>query len=294
MFKLQGIYAPIPTPFENDEVAYGRLAENMPFWLNSKLTGFLVMGSNGEFVVLSPEEKRQLITTVCELVNGKKAVIVGTGCESTKETIALNQYSAEAGASAAIVLNPNYYKRAMTDDLIKSFYIDVADASPIPVIIYNMPANSGINLSSKLVIELSQHPNIIGIKDTSGNIVQIGEIIHGASPDFSVFAGSASFLFPSLVLGAKGGTLALANILPNECVEVLELYQAGRYTEAKDLQLRLLELNNAVTARFGVAGLKAALELLGLFGGAPRKPLLPLGEQDRKVLAGILAKARNA
>ncbi len=168
------------------------------------------------------------------------------------------------------------------------------DASPIPVIIYNMPANSGINLSSKLVIELSQHPNIIGIKDTSGNIVQIGEIIHGASPDFSVFAGSASFLFPSLVLGAKGGTLALANILPNECVEVLELYQAGRYTEAKDLQLRLLELNNAVTARFGVAGLKAALELLGLFGGAPRKPLLPLGEQDRKVLAGILAKARNA
>lgn len=293
MFKFQGVYAPIATPFENESIAYERLAGNMEFWLNSKMTGIVVMGSNGEFVVLSPEERRKLITAVCKLAQGKKPVVVGTGSEFTKETIELSAYAAEAGASATLVLSPNYYKRAMNDELIKNFFQEVADASPIPVILYNMPANTGINLSSKLVIELSQHPNIIGVKDSGGNIVQIAEIIKGTSPDFSVCAGSASFFYPSLVLGAQGATVALANILPNECVEIQELYEAGKHQEARDLQLKLLEINNAVTARWGVAGLKAAMELEGLYGGVPRKPLLPLGEQERKLLAEILNKAKD-
>lgn len=192
MFKLNGIYAPIPTPFENDKVAYDKIAGNMSFWLKSKLSGIVVMGSNGEFIVLSPEEKRELISAVCDVAGGKKPVIVGTGCESTKDTIDLNIYAAKAGAAAALVLSPNYYKRAMTDSINKRFYLDVAEESPIPLIIYNMPGNSGINLSSKLVTELSEHPNIIGVKDSSGNIVQISEIINNTSPDFAVFAGSAS------------------------------------------------------------------------------------------------------
>ncbi|HHV65152.1 MAG TPA: dihydrodipicolinate synthase family protein [Peptococcaceae bacterium] len=293
MFKLEGIYAPIPTPFINDEIAYDKLAENMKFWLGSKLAGIVVMGSNGEFVVLSPEEKRQLISKVCELAKGKKPVIAGTGCEYTKETIELTKYAAEAGAVAALVLSPNYYKRAMNDEIIKSFYLEVADASPIPIVLYNMPGNSGINLSAKLVAELAKHPNIIGVKDSGGNIVQIAEIIKNTPEEFAVFAGSASFLFPSLVLGATGGTLALANVLPNECAEVYELVKAGKYTEAKDLQLRLLDINNAVTARWGIGGLKAALEMQGLFGGEPRKPLKSLGAEDRKLLADILAKAKS-
>lgn len=293
MFKLYGVYAPVPTPFENDEVAYDKLAENMKFWLGSKIAGLVVMGSNGEFVVLGPQEKRKLISTVCELAKGKKHVVVGTGCESTKETIELTRFAAEAGADAALVLNPNYYKKSMTDELLKNFFIEVADASSIPVIIYNMPGNSGINLSAKLIIELSKHPNIIGVKDSSGNIVQIAETINGTSSDFAVFAGSASYLYPSLALGATGGTLALANVLPNECAEVQELFEAGKYDEARDLQLKLLDINNAVTARWGVAGLKAALEILGLYGGAPRKPMLPLGEQERKLLADILSKAKR-
>jgi len=293
LFKLHGIYAPIPTPFLNEEIAYEKLAENMNYWLDSKLSGIVVMGSNGEFVVLSPDEKRRLIKTVCDLAKGKKPVIAGTGCESTKETIALTQYAAEAGAAAALVLSPNYYKRAMTDALNKQFYLEVAEASPIPLILYNMPGNSGINLSAKLVAELSEHPNIIGVKDSGGNIVQIAEIINTTAPDFAVFAGSASFLYPSLALGAVGGTLALANVLPDECAEVQELVEAGKHSEAKNLQLRLLEINNAVTARWGIGGLKAALELQGLFGGQPRKPLLPLGESERKELAVILAKAKR-
>jgi len=291
--KLYGIYAPIPTPFENDVLAYDKLTANMNYWLDSKLSGIVVMGSNGEFVVLSPEEKRKLISTVCEAAQGKKPILAGTGCESTSETIELTKYAAEAGCNASLLLSPNYYKRSMTDALIKNFYLEVAEASPIPVIVYNMPANTGINLSSKLVTELSEHPNIIGVKDSGGNIVQIAEIINNTPEDFAVFAGSASFLYPSLALGAKGGTLALANILPNECATIQELVEEGRHTEARDLQLKLLNINNAVTARWGVAGLKAALELQGLYGGNPRKPLLPLGETERRELADILAKAKK-
>lgn len=293
MFKLYGIYAPIPTPFENDQIAYDKLAGNMNFWLESKLSGIVVMGSNGEFVVLSQEEKRKLISSVCDLAQGKKPILAGTGCESTTETIELTKYAAQAGCAATLLLSPNYYKRSMTDALIKNFYLEVAEASPIPVIVYNMPANTGINLSAKLVTELSAHPNIIGLKDSSGNIVQIAEIINNTPDDFAVFAGSASFLYPSLALGAKGGTLALANILPNECAKIQELVEEGRHSEARDLQLKLLDINNAVTARWGVGGLKAALELQGLFGGGPRKPLLALGEQERKELSDILAKAKS-
>ncbi|MCB8815142.1 dihydrodipicolinate synthase family protein [Desulfosporosinus shakirovi] len=293
MFNLQGIYAPIPSVFQNDELALGKLADNMTFWLESKLSGIVVLGSNGEFIVLSPEEKRKSISAVCKLSKGRKPVIAGTGCESTKETIESTKYAAQAGAAAALVLSPNYYKRAMTDELNKKFYIEVADESPIPIILYNMPGNSGINLSSKLVAELAKHPNIIGIKDSGGNIVQIAEIINATSSEFAVFAGSASFLYPSLALGAAGGTLALANVLPNECAEIHELVLAGKHHQAKGLQLRLLDINQAVTTRWGVAGLKAALEMQGLYGGELRRPLLSLGEQERKELAVILEKAKN-
>ena len=294
MFRMHGIYAPIPAPFQNDELAFDKLAQNMDFWLDSQLSGIVVLGSNGEFVVLSPEEKRKLISEVCKLSDGKKPVVAGTGCESTKETIELTKYAAHVGAAAALVLSPNYYKRAMTDALNKSFYLELADASPIPIILYNMPANTTINLSAKLVAELSCHPNIIGVKDSSGNIVQIADIINTTASDFAVFAGSASFLYPSLALGAVGGTLALANILPNECAQMQELVLAGKHNEARDLQLRLLDINNAVTARWGVPGLKAALEIQGLYGGEARRPLLPLGQAERKELADILAKAKGS
>ncbi|NLI92631.1 MAG: dihydrodipicolinate synthase family protein [Peptococcaceae bacterium] len=293
MFNLRGMYAPIATPFENDEIAYDRLEENMNFWLNSKLSGFMVMGSNGEFVVMKPEEKKELIRAVCEMSKGKKPVIAGTACESTRDTIELTEFAAKVGADAAIMINPNYYKRALSDEVIKTYYIDVANASPIPVLLYNNPANTGINLSSKLVADLSYHPNIIGIKDAGGNIVQIAEIINNSDPNFVVHAGSANFLYPSYVLGAVGGTCALANILPDECAEIQELVDANKHNEARLLQLRLLEINHSVTARWGISGLKAAMEMLGLFGGIPRRPLLPLSDQDKKLLRDILEKAKK-
>lgn len=295
MFTLQGIYAPIPTPFVDGDgaIAWDKLEANMAFWNASSLDGIVVMGSNGEFVALNPAEKVEIIARVCASAKGKKNVIAGTGCETTRDTIALCRYAAKSGADAALVLNPNYYKRAMTDKVIASFYRDVAEASPIPVILYNMPGNSGINLSPGLVASLASHANIIGVKDSGGNIVQIAEIIRDTPDDFAVFAGSASFLYPTLALGGVGGTLALANIMPEECCALWRLAKENRHAEAAALQKKLIAANNAVTARWGIAGLKAAMELIGQFGGAPRKPLLPLPEGDRAELAAILDAAKR-
>lgn len=290
MFKLHGVYAPIPTPFAGGKIAYDELEKNLEYWLNSKLSGLVVLGSNGEFVLLSSEEKDELITFVCAKAKDRKPVIVGTGAESTEETLRLTKKAAEAGAAAVLVVTPNYYKGSMTDAVLKKFYTTVADESSLPVILYNMPRNTGINISTKLVADLAKHPNIIGIKDSGGNIVQIAEMIHSTPSDFSVFAGSASFLYASLALGAKGGTLALANILPNECAEVQELFEAGQLTESRDLQMKLLESNTAVTSRWGIAGAKAALDMLGYYGGDPRPPLMPIGDVEKSELKEILAR----
>lgn len=290
MFKLHGIYAPIATPFSDGEIAYDKLEKNLEFWLGSDLEGIVVMGSNGEFVLLSPAEKEELMRFVCARVKGRKPVIAGTGAESTAETIRLGAQAAKAGADAVLIVTPNYYKGDMTDAVLARFYTDVADASPLPVILYNMPRNAGLNISAKLAVELARHPNIIGIKDSGGNIVQIADMIRNAPESFSVFAGSASFLYASLALGATGGTLALANIFPNECARLQTLFEAGKRKEARDLQMVLIDSNNAVTARWGIAGLKAAMEMIGLYGGNPRPPLMPLAEGSREELRKILTE----
>ncbi|HHV65703.1 MAG TPA: 4-hydroxy-tetrahydrodipicolinate synthase [Peptococcaceae bacterium] len=290
MFKLHGVYAPIPTPFQEGKIAYSQLDKNLDFWLSSKLEGIVVMGSNGEFVFLSPEEKVELLQFVCKKCQGKKPVIAGTGAESTEETIRLCLAAADAGANAVLVVTPNYYKGSMTEPVLKRFYTDVADASPVPVILYNMPRNTGINISAKLVAELAVHPNIIGIKDSGGDIVQITNCVANTPEDFAVFAGSASFLYPSLAVGATGGTLALANIFPNECARIVELFETGNKDEALQLQSRLIASNSAVTVKYGIAGLKAAMDMMGLYGGNPRLPLLPLGEAEKADLKAILTQ----
>ena len=290
MFKLHGIYAPIATPFGGGKIAYDKLEKNLKFWLESDLTGIVVMGSNGEFVLLSPEEKEELMRFVCGYVKRKKPVIAGTGAESTVETIRMSKKAAEAGAEAVLIVTPNYYKGEMTDPVLARFYRDVADASPLPVILYNMPRNAGINISANLAVDLSKHPNIIGIKDSGGNIVQIADMIRNAAEGFSVFAGSASYLYATLALGGAGGTLALANLFPNECARLQTFFEAEKMKEARDLQMNLIDSNNAVTARWGIPGLKAALDMIGLYGGDPRPPLMPLGEANRKELRQILTR----
>lgn len=286
---IRGIFAPIPTPFdERGAIAYDRLAENLDRWWATDLTGIVVLGSNGEYVLLTNEEKRELIRFVCRRAPAGRPVIAGTGGESTREAIELSKFAADCGAAAALVITPAYYKGSLTDSALAAHFTAVADASPIPVMLYNMPRNTGVNLGSKLVIELSRHPNIAGIKDSGGNIVQIAEIIAGVRPDFAVFAGSGSFLYPTLALGGAGGTLAVANVIPNECARIFRLTEEGAHEEARRLQLAILALNDAVTGKYGVPGLKAALDLLGYYGGAPRLPLQPATPAVRDDLRRLL------
>lgn len=288
MFK--GIYAPIPTPFGADgEIYWSGLKRNISWWSKSSLAGLVVAGTNGEAALLDEDEKIRLFSCTRELLPASCKVVAGTGCESARATKRLNQAAADSGCDAVLVLNPSYYKGNLDDNTLYHYYSHIAEESPLPVILYNMPRNTALNLSTTLVCRLAEHPNITGIKDSSGNIVQIEEIIKGTAQSFSVFAGSTSFLLPALLMGAVGGTLALANIMPEQCVRIETLFASGRLNEAKELQLNLLEINSAVTSRWGVAGLKAAMDLCGLFGGSPRLPLQPLIEEEKVKLKNILS-----
>jgi len=286
---LKGIYAPIPTPFDNDgEISWKGFKKNLEWWGNSSLDGLVVGGTNGEAVLLSEEEKIAAFSYTRENLPAAKKVVAGTGCESARATIRLNRAAAESGCDAVLVLNPSYYKGSLNDEALYLYFMHVAEGSPLPLLLYNMPRNTAVNLNANLVCRLAEHPNIVGIKDSSGNIVQLAEIIRGCRPGFAVFAGSASFLLPSLVMGAVGGTLALANILPKPCARIQSLFTAGHLAAAKELQLKLLAINNAVTSRWGVAGLKAAMDLCDLYGGKPRLPLQPLSELEKTELKTMI------
>jgi 4-hydroxy-2-oxoglutarate aldolase len=198
--------------------------------------------------------------------------------------------AAKAGADAALVVTPHYYGPQMTPDILVDYYQAVADASPVPIIVYNVPKFTGVNVGAATLARLSEHTNIIGVKDTSGNIAQIADTVRQASPQFQVLAGSAGFLFAGLAVGAVGGVLALANIAPQQSMGIYRLFSRGRWEEAAALQRRMLPVNAAVTSGFGIAGLKAALDMLGYYGGPVREPLVDLDESKRQALRAVLAE----
>ncbi|MDD3514725.1 MAG: dihydrodipicolinate synthase family protein [Synergistaceae bacterium] len=287
--KVRGIFAPIATAFDaSGEVDYSTFAENTVVFGATKLSGLVVLGSNGEFTLLSHEEKVKLVETARNHLPAEKMVIAGTGCESFRETLQLTKECAAVGADVALVVTPNYYKKDMNEAALGNFYTMLADASPIPVMIYNMPGNSGVNVPSSLTLKLAAHPNITGIKDSGGNIVQISEVLAKAPEGFSVFAGSGSYLLATLLLGGVGGTLAVANVVPDYCAEIQENFEKGDIEKARKMQLALLPLNAAVTSRFGIGGMKAAMDMVGFKGGLPRLPILPAGEETKKEIARIL------
>jgi 4-hydroxy-2-oxoglutarate aldolase len=206
-------------------------------------------------------------------------------------TIRLTQEAATIGANAAIIVNPNYYKSQMKDPVLANYYRMVADESPIPIVIYNLPPATGMDLRADLLVELSAHPNIIGVKDTGGNIAKMGETLRRADPSFQVLSGSANFFYPSQAIGVAGGILALANIAPEASVSLYDLFHAGRIDEGRQLHLRMLPVNLAVTSRWGVSGLKAAMDMLGFYGGPPRLPLMPLDDDRLRELRLTLERA---
>ena len=288
---LKGIYTPIVTPFAEDEsIDYEKLKHNLDLLAETELDGIVVLGSNGEFVYLTHKEKLELIEFCISNFTKEKKIIVGTSYDSTLETISFCKEAAALGADAALVLPPHYYKGSMNEEVLYNHFIDVADESPIPVMLYNMPGNTGINMSSKLVARLSKHSNIVGIKDTAGNIVQLSEIVRDTDEDFVVFAGNAGYLLPALTVGARGATVALGNILPNECCKLVSLVKEGKVEEARELQFKLIDINFMVTGGMGVPALKAAMNMLGYQGGIPRRPLRPLEEDKNQVVKAALEK----
>ena len=291
MKQLKGIMPPIATPFVNDEVALDKLAENFSRWNKTGLSGYVVMGSNGESVYLTREEKLKLVETVKKNISGEKLLIAGTGSDSIKETISLTNDAADCGADYALILTPSFYKSEMKPAAYIKYFSAVADQIKIPVIIYNVPKFTGVDIEAETVAKLSEHKNIVGIKNSSENIRQTTEMIAQTPKDFVTIIGTASVLYPGIVAGAVGGILALANIAPNECVQIQKLVEEGKHPEALELQKRMLPVNKAITAKYGVAGLKAAMDMLGYFGGEPRAPLSVLNDADKQLLKQILVNA---
>lgn len=288
----KGVFAPVATTFGSDgELDLDHYASNLNWYAESALDGVAIMGSNGEYVSLSLEEKLRLIETGVKAINGRKKVVAGTGMESTRGTIELTKQAAALGADFALVVTPHYYKPRYDKAAYVRHYHAIADASPIPVIIYVMAAYTGVDLAADTVAEIAKHENVVGVKDSGGNAPKVAEMVARTPDDFSVLAGSANFLYPALCLGGKGGVLALGNVAPSECAQIVRLVDKGDHRAALELQQKVLEPNAAVTSRFGIAGLKAAMDMIGLYGGDPRPPLLPATSAERDAIHDIMERA---
>jgi 4-hydroxy-2-oxoglutarate aldolase len=290
MREIEGVLIPVPTPFRGEELALDGLRENLARWNQTDLAGYVLLGSTGEFPMLSEAERDQVLATAREATPDDKVFIAGTGANSTQQTVRFTRRAAEMGAEVALVITPYYFKRGFSPPATQlRHYRAVADASPIPVFIYNFPQNTGINLDPETVATLAEHPNIRGIKDSSGDIPQAAHIIHATPKDFAVLVGAALAFLPALSVGAAGGILALGNVAPREVSQLYRLARAGRLEEAKEIAYRLVPVDRVVHGRYGIGGLKAALDLQAAYGGAPRAPLAtPDGdaiEEIREILA---------
>jgi 4-hydroxy-2-oxoglutarate aldolase len=288
---IGGVLAPVPTPFdEHDRVDEAKLRIAFARWVAGPLTGFVVLGSNGEAALMDEDESDRTIAVARDAVPRGRRFIVGTGRESTQATIKATRRAAALGADAVLVRTPGFFKSQMTTEVFVRHYTAVADGSPVPVLLYNFTAVTGVNLQPAAVSRLATHPNIIGMKESSGDIAQIADLVAGTPPGFQVLAGSASTFYVALCVGAAGGILALAAVVPEACVRLLDLTRQGRHDEARALQQQLVPLARLLSGVYGVAGLKAALKLAGIDVGVPRPPLTPVPASGITALKEALAK----
>ena len=290
--KLQGVFAALTTPFENDAVAIKYFRENIKKYNTWDLAGYVVGGSSGESAYLTDEESEILVKEALAAKTPSKKIIVGTARESTAATIAFTNRMAVLGIDAALIRTPSYFKPAMTSEALKRHYWTIADEARIPVIPYHIPQVTGLSIEPQLVIELSEHPNIPGIKDSSGNLPFLGEVIPTLPPDFSYLLGAGSVLLFGLLLGASGGILRLADVIPGQCVSLHDDFLAGEWQKASALQRDIIPLNNAIIQKYGIAGTKYAMDLLGFYGGPPRNPILPLDTSGKKGIETILQRLK--
>ncbi|MDP9112463.1 MAG: dihydrodipicolinate synthase family protein [Acidobacteriota bacterium] len=275
MFKLQGILPPIATPFDHRGELYKvKVQHNVEKWNRTGLTGYVVCGSTGESVYLTTEEKLQMWEWVAEYAASDKVLLCGTGMESVRETVALTNAAAERGYKAAMVRTPHYYKSLVHKmDTQILYFRAVADQTKIPLMIYNWPQVTGVDISSEAVAVLSEHPNIFAIKESSGNLEKCIQMIQDVKPGFQVLTGSAPILAPSLAIGCAGAVLAFANVAPFATVSIWEAHRSRETVAAMDWQKRILRAAQLVTVKYGIPGLKYAMDLNGYYGGPPRLPL---------------------
>lgn len=292
MKNLCGIFPPITTPFNADgDLLLDRFKENLVRWSGAPLAGLTVLGSNGEAHMLTEGEALQLVREARLAVKDDRTLIAGAGHESTRVTQEFVRKVADLGADYALIGIPSYYRARMVDDALFAHYWSVADESPIPVLIYNAPQFTGISASASLIVRLSAHENIAGMKESGGNLPLQAEVRRRTTDRFKILVGSAPTLLPALIQGACGGIVAVACALPAQMTQLYETFRAGDWKKAAELQCRLTPPAEAVTGLFGIPGLKYAMSLMGYFGGEARLPLLPLTEDQRAKLKSIFQTA---
>jgi 4-hydroxy-2-oxoglutarate aldolase len=292
--RLRGVFTPLVTPFRKDGTVDTEAFEaNLDLYAGHDLAGALVLGSNGEAASLDEGEKLALVGIARARLD-QRLLLVGVGLESTRATISLARKVADLGADAVLVLTPHYYKARMTSEALARHFEAVAEASPIPVLLYSVPAFTGIPWPAGLAETLAAHPNIAGIKESSGDVGLLGRLRAGAPETFAVACGSAPAFYPALCVGASAGVLAVACCAPRTVAALYRAHEASEHARARRLQEAIMPLAVAVTAGHGVAGLKAAMDAAGFRGGAVRSPLLPVGDAVRRELVEVLARAETA
>jgi dihydrodipicolinate synthase/N-acetylneuraminate lyase len=291
---LHGVFPPLVTPFREDgAIDLTAFEANLDSYAAEDLAGYLVLGSNGEAASLAEDEKLALVRTARGRSAGR-TLLVGTGLESTRATIELTRRVADLGADAALVLTPHYYKPQMTVDALRRHFEAVAEASPIPVLLYSVPQFTGLPFQVPLAAALATHPRVRGMKESSGDVGLLGRIVTAVAPGFQVLCGSAPVFYPALCQGAVGGVLAAACCAPRAVIAVLRAFRRGDHQGALAAQRALTPLAAAVTSIHGVAGLKMAMDVSGRRGGFPRAPLLPAPDALRGELRRLLDAAEAA
>ncbi len=285
--KLHGIFPPISTPFDHKGDLYkAKVQHNIEKWNQTTLSGYVVCGSTGESVMLTPEEKLQLWEWVAQYAATDKLLIAGTGVESVRETVALTNAAAAMGYKAAMVRTPHYYKNLLNNTQAQVLYFRaVADQTKVPLMIYNWPQATGLDITTDAVVQLSEHPNIIAIKESSGNLEKVMQMIRDVKPGFQVLVGSAPTLWPSLAVGAVGAVLAFANAAPYATITIWEAHRTRDTDAARDWQNRITRAAQLVTTKYGIPGLKHAMDLNGYYGGPVRLPLIPVCPAARQEIA---------
>lgn len=290
--KLSGVFNPCVTIFdEHEEVDYDGIARNIERYNQTKLKGYMPLWSNGEFRSLNDEESVKVVEVYCKYKAKDKTLIVGVARESAKMTIEFIKKIADLGVHFATILPPHYFVNFMTDEALLKYYTMIADQSPVPIMMYNAPKfSAGLQFSLKLVSLLAMHPNIAGLKDTSKD--DIATYVNAVPPgaNYYVMAGSIEKFYKGLLVGAIGGVLSMANYLPELCCQLQETYEAGNFAEAQRLDLYARTISKNAAGNFGVAGVKAAMDLLGYSGGNPRVPVLPMADQAKAELQAMLKK----